>query len=150
MGEQERLVSQLEDLIQTCRDGEEGYRQAAQRVADPELREFFNDQLQQRGLFAEELERRVSHLGKHGDKPGTSVTGTLHRAWIGLKDSLGSGDNSLLASVEQGEHAAIDSYQKVLQHHLPEGLQQTVRSQLENIMAARDYVLAVRQRRKAA
>jgi uncharacterized protein (TIGR02284 family) len=150
MAEQDKWVSVLEDLVETCRDGEEGYRQAADHAEDPELRAFFNDQYQERGAFAQELENRISHLGKHGSKPRASTAGALNRAWIGLKQALGGEDGAILGSVEQGERAAIDHYQKALQQKLPEDIEQTLHSQLESLMAAQDFVKLARQRKRVA
>ena len=49
-------VSVLEELVQTCKDGQKGYQEAAAKVKRPDLKTFFNEQAQERGRFAEELE----------------------------------------------------------------------------------------------
>src|SRR5262245_50734951 len=40
----ESVINVLEDLIQTNRDSQNGYRDAAEHVKTPELRNFFNQQ----------------------------------------------------------------------------------------------------------
>jgi uncharacterized protein (TIGR02284 family) len=55
----------------------------------------------------------------------------------------------LLESVEQGEDAAKESYQKAMQTALPESVATLVREQTQAIMAAHDKVKVMRDRRAA-
>jgi uncharacterized protein (TIGR02284 family) len=73
----------------------------------------------------------------------------MHRGWIDLKQGLGGGDHSLLESVEQGEDAAQESYQKAMQTALPESVATLVREQAQAIRAAHDKVKVMRDRRAA-
>ena len=82
-------VSVLEELIQTCKDGQKGYQEAASKVKRSDLRTFFNEQSLERSRFAGELEAELIRLGKPDKKLSGSVIGTLHRAWIDTKVGLG-------------------------------------------------------------
>ena len=47
-----RTIKLLQQLVDTCRDGQNGYRDAADHVTDSHLREFFNEQSLARAGFA--------------------------------------------------------------------------------------------------
>ena len=49
---QDDPISVLETLIETCRDGEKGYKDAAEHVKRPDLKAFFAEQSVERGRFA--------------------------------------------------------------------------------------------------
>ena len=61
----EKVISVLEKLIETCRDGQNGYRDAAEHTKSPQLRQFFNQQSIERAQFAGQLENELIHLGDH-------------------------------------------------------------------------------------
>ncbi|HZQ92760.1 MAG TPA: PA2169 family four-helix-bundle protein [Terriglobales bacterium] len=141
----------LEHLIDTCRDGEQGYLDAADRVEDPELRGFFAEQARERGRFAVELRGELERLlGKWESTREGSVGGMLRRAWIDVKSALGGGDLAILESVEAGEDAARDAYQKALSQLLPPDLLGRLRTQAQSVYAAHDHVRMLRNRRRAA
>jgi uncharacterized protein DUF2383 len=50
-------VSVVEKLIETCRDGQKGYTDAAEPVKRPDLKIYFQQQSVEPGHFAEELEQ---------------------------------------------------------------------------------------------
>src|SRR5581483_4325224 len=93
----------VEKLIETCRDGENGYRDAAEHVKSPQLKQWFEQQSGERSRFAQELESLLSEIGERSKKESGSVSAAMHRAWIDLKSNLGGGDKAILSSVEQGE-----------------------------------------------
>ena len=145
MHDNQKLKGTLQDLIDTCRDGQNGYRDAAEHVTDANLRHFFNEQSLERAAFAGELEQELLNLGEHDPDRSGSVPGAIHRAWIDLKATLGGGDESLLSSAEAGEDAAKKSYEKALEDgKLPEPLAVIVRRQLASIKAAHDRVRNLR------
>jgi uncharacterized protein (TIGR02284 family) len=68
MKDEKETTSVLDDLIQTLRDGEEGFKQASQAVRDPQLKSLFTEYSQQRSRFATDLQSQVRGLGR---KPET-------------------------------------------------------------------------------
>jgi len=150
MANNEIAIKILQGLIETCRDGQNGYRDAADHVSDTNLRHFFNQQSLERAGFAGELEQELISLGdKDPDRSG-SVSAAIHRAWIDLKATLGGGDEAILSSVEAGEDAAKHSYEKALDDsQLPEHLASLVRRQLAGVRAAHDHVRSLRDTRAA-
>jgi uncharacterized protein (TIGR02284 family) len=146
----DEVVDVLEQLIETCRDGENGYRQAAEHAKDPELASFFRTQSAQRATFARELEAEAQRLGKSEPKDSGSVSGAMHRAWIDVKEKLGGGDTTILESVEQGEDNAKKNYEEALTKDLPENLSGLIRRQAQAVFSAHDRARTLRDARKAA
>jgi uncharacterized protein (TIGR02284 family) len=141
----------LEDLIETCRDGENGFRQAAEKVNEPEIRSFFLAQSTERAHFARELEAEVQRLGKGNPERTGSAAGAIHRSWMGLKEALGGGTKSILESAEKGEDSARDAYQKALtDEDLPPSARPLVQRQAESVRLAHDRVMHLRDTAKAA
>jgi uncharacterized protein (TIGR02284 family) len=144
------LVDVLVELINTNRDGEKGYQDAAEHAQAADLKSFFRQQASERTRFASQLASELARLGEPMTKKESGHVGaTLRRGWIDVKQSLGGGDHSLLESVEQGEDAAKESYQKALQSALPDSVLMIVREQSRAIGAAHDQVKALRDRRAA-
>jgi uncharacterized protein (TIGR02284 family) len=143
-------ISVLEELIQTCKDGQKGYQEAASKVKRSDLKTFFNEQSLERARFAGELEQELIRLGKPDKKVSGSVVGTLHRAWIDTKVGLGGGDKTVLEWLEHGEDRAKDAYQKAVTADLPENIAQIVRGQAASVQAAHDKVRSLRDTAKAA
>src|SRR6202790_5747544 len=108
--DENHAISVLEKLIETCKDGQKGYLEAATHVKRSDLRTFFNEQSLERSRFAGELEAELIRLGKPDQKVSGSVAGSLHRAWIDTKVGLGGGDKTVLVAVENGEDRAKDPY----------------------------------------
>lgn len=110
----EKNVSVLNNLIETCKDGAQGYARAAKEAKDPELARVFSDYATQRNQFIVELQQSVRALG--GDPEGhSSITGSLHRGWINLKSALSSNEpRAVLAECERGEDAAVQNYRIAL------------------------------------
>jgi uncharacterized protein (TIGR02284 family) len=148
--DQNNAISVIEDLIETCKDGQKGYLDAATHVKRADLKTFFNEQSLERGRFAEELRVELTRLGKPDKKASGSVSGALHRAWIDTKVALGGGDKSILESLEAGEDNAKESYQKALGASLPADIAEIVRRQNTSVQRAHDQVRNLRDAAKAA
>ena len=70
MMDQNNAISVLEELIQTCKDGQKGYQEAASKVKRSDLKTFFNEQSQERSRFADSWRREQSLFV---DDPKTAV-----------------------------------------------------------------------------
>jgi len=148
--DENNAVSVLEGLIETCRDGQKGYQDAASHVKRTDLKSYFNEQSLERARFAGELEAELIRFGKPDKKVSGSVGGALRRAWIDTKVSLGGGDKTILDSVEAGEDSAKESYQKALSGTLPENLTEIIRRQAVSVQRAHDHVKTLRDSAAAA
>ena len=150
MANQDDARDVIQELIETSRDGQNGYRDAAEHIKDSEIRSFFQEQSLERARFAGELEDLIRDFGESNPDRSGSVAGTLHRKWIDTKVALGGGDHTILESVEQGEDSAKKAYEKALSAALPATVLEVVRREAESVRAAHDHVKLLRDRTKKA
>ena len=138
------FTSWLNDLIETCKDGERGFREAADGVQSSSLKTILNEYARQRSQFASELQNVVTRLG--GDpRTSGSASGALHRGWMNLKSALtGKDDHAILEECERGEDAAVQNYQKVLAEDLPSDVRGVVEEQYRQILEAHKRIRALR------
>ena len=136
----EELIEYLNDLIETCRDGENGFQTAAKHVKDPELKKFFSQSSDQRAQFASELQSEVRQLGGIPAKAG-SVSAAFHRGWMNIKSIvMGGSDDAIVAECERGEDAAVENYQRVLKLNLPPNVLPVVKHQFTEIKRSHDRI----------
>ena len=136
----EEAVDHLNDLIETCKDGEQGFRTAAEAVQDTELRTLFNMYAQQRARFGGELNNEVLHRGGDPAKSG-HVSATFHRGWINLKSMVtGKDDAAIVNECERGEDSAVANYQAALKKTLPSDLLAIVEEQYREVKQAHDTI----------
>lgn len=140
------------DLVQTCKDGHEGFAKAADKLSDAgetELAQRFREFAAEREQFARELET----LGaKYGDDVATSssVAAALHRGWMSVKDALSGSDAAgVLDAAEQGEDHAKSEYAKALDADISTELRAVVQRQYASVQAAHDTVRDLRDSRAA-
>jgi uncharacterized protein (TIGR02284 family) len=140
----------LEKLIETCKDGENGYRTAAEHVKRSDLKGYFEKESAERGKFAAELQSEPSKLRPNEKKESGSVSAALHRAWIDTKANLGVGDKSILDSVEQGEDNAKKVYEEAIADgKLDANLKTIVQRQAQSVLSAHDKVRSMRDQSAA-
>jgi uncharacterized protein (TIGR02284 family) len=143
-------TSILNDLIETLKDGEQGFRAAAQDVSSPELRALFEEFAQQRAQFATELHVLAHDKGERNPEEHGSVAGAIHRGWIDLKAALESGDeHAVLAECERGEDAAVNAFREAIDEgELSVDALAVVRRQSGVIKATHDRVRNLRDARR--
>ncbi len=140
----DEAISTLNGLIQTCKDGEEGFRDASDGVQSGSLRTTLGEYARQRAKFAGELQAEVIRLGGDPERSGT-VAGSLHRGWINLKSAIGGkDDHAILGECERGEDAAVKNYEPALNIELPQDLRSIVERQYSEILSAHDQIKAFR------
>ena len=133
MAGNDKVISTLNDLIETCRNGQEGFKTAAEGVKDAALKELFHFYSRQRGGFAGELQDEVRRLGGDPESSG-SAAAALHRGWINIKAAVtGQDDNAVIAECERGEDSAVRNYKSAL---ADEALTADVRAVVERQYAA--------------
>lgn len=140
----EKTLSALNDLIETCKDGQHGFRTAAEDAKDAELARIFTEFGGQRTAFIAELQDRVRSLGGDMATSG-SVSGSLHRGWMDLKSAIASNEpHAVLAECERGEDAAVKAYREALDENLDPITRGIVSRQYAAIQAAHDRVKQLR------
>ena len=148
--DENNVVSVLKNLIETSKDGEKGYKDAAEHAKRPDLKTYFAQQSAERGRFAQELEGQLAKVGEPDKKVSGSASAALHRAWIDTKVALGGGDKAILESVEKGEDNTKETYQKALNGSLPPGVAEMVRRQAARVQQGHDKVRNLRDTARAA
>ena len=118
----------LNHLIELCRDGERGFRHAANHVQDPVLKTLFLELAAQRERFVEALRPHAQRLGGAADADGTA-TGALHRGWMSLKDSVGPHqDAAIVKEAERGERAALAAFEEAIDGIVPPDSRELIES----------------------
>lgn len=138
------VISTLNGLIETCKDGQEGFTAAAEGIERSDLKSLFYEFAQQRSQFAGELQTLVQSLGGDPENSG-SIAGSLHRGWINIKSAVtGKDEHSILNECERGEDVAKAAYKSALENALPAHILDSVQSQYTAIQSAHDRVKALR------
>jgi uncharacterized protein (TIGR02284 family) len=140
------VIDTLNDLIETCKDGENGFRECADNVKSESLKTLFNTYAGHCAQSAAELQSEVRRLGGDPERTG-SVSASLHRGWIDIKSALtGKDDDAVIAECERGEDVAMQSYQKALQANLPAEVRALVERQYSGVREHHDRVRALKSR----
>ena len=138
------VISTLNGLIETCKDGQEGFKEAAEGVERSDMKSLFYEFSQQRAQFAGELQSLVQTLGGDPEKSG-SVAGAIHRGWINIKSAVtGKDEAAILNECERGEDSAKNAYKDALEDPLPANILETIQSQYQAVLSAHDRVRALR------
>jgi uncharacterized protein (TIGR02284 family) len=146
-------ISLLNDLIETSKDGEKGFQTSAEDIKRPDVKAFFLSRSAEIATAVRELQAEVRALG--GDpETSSSVSGTLHRAWVDLKSTLtGKDDVAVLNEVERGEDVALKAYkearQKAIEKNLPAAVTSLIDKQLQGVQANHDKVKLLRDAARA-
>lgn len=151
MAQQKEIISTINGLIETLKDGQEGYRQAAEAVKDPELKSLFNEYSLQRSQFAGELQSEVISLGEPKPEDSSSTTGALHRAWINLKSAVTKqDDHAILAECERGEDSALKEYRDAMEkEELSSPVRDLISRQYTEVKTAHDQIKQLRDASKS-
>ena len=134
------IISVLNELIETCKDGQEGFKTASEGVKDSVLKSLFSQFSLQRAQFAGALQQEVMKLGGSPESTG-SVSATLHRGWMNIKSTVtGNDESAIVAECERGEDAARDAYKKALNEPFPADVRALVEKQYIEVKQAHDRV----------
>ena len=140
---QDETVDILNELIETCRDGEKGFADAVGHVESPAIRSFLEEQSRIRSRFADQLQQEVRAMGGSPEEAG-STGGAVRRAWMDLKSAVGGGDRAILSSCEAGEDSAVAQYRWALEKLLPENTRSVVALQYESIERTHERIRTLR------
>jgi uncharacterized protein (TIGR02284 family) len=134
------------DLVETLKDGENGFTSAAEKLRDSDRAEWattLQRLAEQRAGFRREIVEMGHEYGDDVDESG-SAAAALHRGWISLKDALTGDDaGSVLGAAVTGEDHAVSEYEKAEKADLSVGFREVVARQHAAIVAARDEVKAL-------
>jgi uncharacterized protein (TIGR02284 family) len=150
MSQQKEIISTINGLIETLKDGQEGFRQASEAVKDFQLKMLFGEYSLQRAKFAGELQNEAISLGEHDPENSSSTAGALHRAWINLRAAITShDDHAILAECERGEDSAVNEYKKAMEEEeISSPIRETISRQYAEVKSAHDRIRELRDAAK--
>jgi uncharacterized protein (TIGR02284 family) len=125
----EGVIATLNDLIETCRDGINGFRTAADGVSSPIAKEVFLSRVHliEKGLG--DLDAAVQRLGGDPIDHGHPAA-SMHRAWMNIKSAVTlRDDRAIIDEVVRGEEVAIQHYREALMKPLPPDIRAMVEMQ---------------------
>ena len=141
----EEIITCLNDLIETCRNSENGFLTASEHTSDGSLKTYFRRCSDQRAQFASELQGEVRHLGGETAAAG-SISGAFHRGWMNLRSAIAQGDEAILSECEWGENAALRNYERVLNQNLPHNVLPVVKHHYMQIKDAHKQIRDLEKR----
>jgi uncharacterized protein (TIGR02284 family) len=150
MSQQKEIISTLNSLIETLKDGQQGFREASEAVKDTQLKSLFGEYSLQRAKFVGELQSHAINLGESKPEDSSSAAGAMHRAWIDLKSAITSrDDHAILAECERGEDSAVAEYKKAIEgDKLSSTIRETISRQYADVKSAHDRIKALRDAAK--
>jgi uncharacterized protein (TIGR02284 family) len=144
------VVSVLNDLVETSKDGEKGFRKAAEDAHDAQLKTLFLSRAEDCTRGARELQDVVQGLGGKPETGG-SMSGALHRGWVDVKSAVSDrSDHEILAECEKGEDVAKKRYHDALEKELPADVRAIVERQYQGVLQNHDRVRDLRDQYAAA
>ena len=139
------VISILEDLVGTCKRGQDTFQNAAENIQNSEFRRLFNIFSQQRVQFITELNSEVNRLGGDGNVetkgetpaglPSNTVPFRSPAGKPGGRDEAG-----IIGECQREEEAAVNDYQEALKADLPLDVQYVVKRQYMDIKDAYDRI----------
>jgi len=140
----DEVISTLNDLLETCRDGEYGFSTSAEHTKTADLKSLLTRHAEECRTAGQELQALIRQLGGEAEEGG-SVSGALHRGWVSVRGTLsGYSDQSMLDECERGEDVAVASYRKALKQDLPPAIRSVVQKQAEGTQRNHDQIKALR------
>jgi uncharacterized protein (TIGR02284 family) len=138
------VISTLNNLIETSKDGEQGFRTCADGVKNAQLKTLFTEAARRCAEGATELQTKVRALGGDPEKGG-SMSGSLRRGWVNIKSAItGMDEAAVLAECERGEDVAKHAYEAALKKDLPTDVRSIVERQYQGVKQNHDRVRALR------
>lgn len=143
-------INTLNKLIETCKDGEYGFKACSDHAVDPQIKQLFDVRAQDCRRAAAELQTLVVQRGGKPEDSGTA-SGSMHRGWVAVKGTLaGYTDLAMLEETERGEDAALKAYRNALKEDLPIEVRSVVEAQQQGVKRNHDQIRALRDEHKNA
>lgn len=143
------IAGVLNDLIETSKDGEQGFTRAANEITDSQLKAIFMQGAERCRTAIGQLQERVTALGEKPETSG-SVLGAAHRGWLDVKSAVTGRDAlAILEECERGEDVAKARYSAALKKDLPPAVRSLVEQQYQGVVANHDRVRALRDQYRA-
>ena len=140
----DEVIQTLNELIETCKDGEDGFRTCAEGVKNPAFKTFFEERAERCALGARQFAAKAREFGGNLQQRG-STSGMLHRFSVNIRSSItGMDDAAILAECERGEDSAKDAYEEALRRDLPGDVRVMIAKQYREVRDNHDRVRDMR------
>ena len=141
-----KITAVLNDLVETSKDGEKGFRTASEDTKNTELKTIFMRRADDCSKGASDLQQIVMRLGGKPEEGG-SVAGAMHRGWVDLKSKVTDRDDlAILEECERGEDVAKAKYRDALEETLPDDIRAVVQRQYDGVIKNHDQIRDLRDR----
>ena len=145
----DKVVEVLNDLVETSKDGEYGFRVCVEHSTAADLKTVFERHSAECRKAAQELQSLVAEYGGKPETGGT-VSGAMHRGWLAVRGTVSLNDDlSVLEEAERGEDTARDRYRKALKKDLPPSVLTVVQRQAEGARRNHDEIKRLRDQMRA-
>jgi uncharacterized protein (TIGR02284 family) len=143
---QDKLMSQLNNLIEINNDRVQGYERAAKETKENDLQSLFTEMANHSSSHRMALANEVTKLGGTPTE-STRNSGKIFRAWMDVKAALtGKDRRAIISACEFGEDAALETYDAVLKSYdmLPEPIREMIIKQKQELTQDHDRIKALR------
>ena len=138
------VISTLNNLIATSKDGEQVFANCADNVKNQTLRAFFLQKTERCREGAAQLQQIVREMGGDPDTGG-SMSGAMHRFWVDIRGTIsGMDDHAILDECERGEDNAKWAYEAALKEDLPGDVRRVIENQSREVKTNHDRVKELR------
>jgi len=128
-----------------CREGHDGYLQAAEGITSSAYKTMFAEYAHQRSRFASQLANLVVEYGGDPDDDGHSMKMFPH-GWVGIEPAVMGGDyGAIFTECETSEEKTKDAYERVMEQAIPDDISVVVNQQYEQIVEAHDRIRNLRE-----
>ena len=142
--DQDDVIATLNDLIETCKDGEAGFQACADGVNNSLLTSFFEYGARRCAQGAAQLQAKIRELGGDPGRGG-SMLGAAHRGWMDVRSAIvGMDDRAILTECERGEDYAEKAYSSALRENLPPDVRSLIAKQFRVVKQNHDHVREMR------
>jgi uncharacterized protein (TIGR02284 family) len=143
-------IDTLNNLLETCRDGEYGFTECAEHTKTQDVKSVFLQRATDCRLAAAELQQLIIQMGGEPDEGGT-VSAAMHRGWVAVKGTLsGYSDINMLEECERAEDVALAQYRKALKQDLPLNVRTVVERQAHGTQVNHDQIRDMRDAHKVS
>lgn len=141
---QENTIAKLQKLIRANIDSYNGFHEAAEEIADTQLKTLFKQMGDERSLQASELQKYVEFNGEEATDDG-SVAAMTHRIWVAIRGKLNGGDpHVILIEAERGEDHIKAAYEDALKETSGSAMNDVLTEQYRAVKVGHDKIRNLR------
>jgi len=150
LADNDDVVEILNDLLESCRDGEYGFKECAEHVKAQDIKTLLLRHADECRSAGAELMTHIRQMGGIPEEGGTA-SGAMHRGWVSVRGTLsGYTDLAMLDECERGEDAAVARYRHALKQNLPAEVRAVAQRQAQGTQRNHDQIKALRNTLRAA